>query len=112
MRKMLISWRDHLLPWSGLLAGFLGWALTDQFGSNFSFDMCQGADPVLMGLVGLAGLAVALAGGFLSWRLWRRDGETETRRFLALIGALASLLFSISIVFQTVSSFIIPRCLA
>ena len=112
MRKMLSGWRHHLLPWSGLIAGFLGWALADQFGSNFSFDMCHEANPVLMGLVGLAGLLVALGGGFLSWRVWRNGAETETRQFLALVGALASLLFAVSIVFQTLSSFIIPRCLA
>ena len=112
MKDTLRSWRHHLLPWSGLIAGVLGWSLTDQFGSNFSFDMCQNADPVLMGLVGLVGLVVALGGGFLSWGVWRKDGETETRKFLSLISSLAALLFSISIIFQTISSFIIPRCLA
>ena len=112
MREMLKDWRHHLLPWSGVIGGFLGWAFTDQFGSNFSFDMCQNADPVLMGLVGLAGLLVALGGGFFSWRVWRNGGETETRQFLAMVTALSALLFAISIVFQTVSSFIIPRCLA
>ena len=112
MKKMLSNWRHHLLPWAGLLAGFFGWSLTDQFGSNFSFDMCQHANPLLMSLVGLAGLLVALGGGFLSYRVWRNGAEAETRRFLSLVAALAALLFSVSIVFQTLSSFIIPRCLA
>ena len=112
MKQRLRNWRHHSTPWAGLVAGFLGWSVTDQFGSNFSFDMCQAADPVLMGVVGLAGLIVALGGGFFSWRLWRANGETETRKFLSLVSSLAAVLFSISIVFQTISSFIIPRCLA
>ena len=112
MREMRGNWRHHVLPWSGLILGFLGWSLTDQFGSNFSFDRCQEANPVLMGLVGLAGLLVALGGGFLSWPVSKSRKETEIRQFLALVTALASLFFSVSILFQTISSFIIPRCLA
>jgi hypothetical protein len=110
MKETFRGWRHHLLPWAGLICAGLGWALTDQIGSNYAFDMCQHANPLLMGLIGLAGIVVALGGGLLSYRVWRRDGETDTRRFLGLVAALAGLLFSVAIIFQTISSFIIPRC--
>lgn len=104
---------ERLLPWSGLIAVFLGWALTHQIGSNSNFDKCGAADPLPMALLGLAGLGVLLAGGLLSHRVWRRgDAETSARRFLAMMGSGMCALFAVALMFQTISSFIIPQCFA
>ncbi|HEX8125202.1 MAG TPA: hypothetical protein VF548_06435 [Allosphingosinicella sp.] len=105
--------RERLLPWSGLIAVLLGWALTHQIGSNSNFDKCAATDPLPMALLGLAGLAVLLAGGLLSHRVWSRgEGETQARRFLGLVGTGMCALFAAALVFQTISSFIIPQCFA
>jgi hypothetical protein len=105
--------RERLLPWSGLIAVLLGWALTHQIGSNASFDKCAATGPLPMALLGLTGLAILLVGGLLSRKVWKRgDAETQVRRFLGLVGTGMCALFAIALVFQTISSFIIPRCFA
>jgi hypothetical protein len=105
--------KERLLPWSGLLAVLPGWALTHQIGSNTAFDKCAAAGPLPMALLGLAGLAILLAGALLSHRVWKRgDAETQSRRFLGLVGMGLCALFATALVFQTLSSFIIPRCFA
>jgi hypothetical protein len=105
--------KEHLLPWSGFIAVLLGWALTHQIGSNSNFDKCPATDPLPMALLGLSGLAVLLIGGLLSHKVWKRgEGETQARRFLGLVGAGMCALFAVALVFQTISSFIIPQCFA
>ncbi|MEA3008943.1 MAG: hypothetical protein QOJ91_635 [Sphingomonadales bacterium] len=105
--------REHLRPWSGLIAVLLGWALIHQIGSNSAFDKCAAADPVPMALLGLAGLSILLVGGLLSHGVWKRgDSETPARRFLGLVGSGMCALFAVALVFQTISSFIIPQCFA
>lgn len=105
--------RERLLPWSGLFAVFLGWAITHQIGSNSAFDACNSASALPMALLGLAGILVLLAGGLLSFKLWKRgDQETPTRRFLGGVGAGMCALFAVALLFQTLSSFIIPQCFA
>lgn len=111
MKQRLKAWGEHLLPWAGLLGAITGWALTHQIGSNTAFDKCQVTSPLPMVLLGVLGLAVIAAGGLLSARLWRRgEAETESRRFVSLIGMMAAALFGVALVFQTLSSLIIPQC--
>lgn len=105
--------RELLLPWSGFIAILLGWALTHQIGSNTNFDKCHATDPLPMALLGLAGVAVLLIGGLLSHKAWKRgDSETQARRFIGAIGTGMCALFALALVFQTISSFIIPECFA
>jgi hypothetical protein len=105
--------KEQLLPWSGFIAVLLGWALTHQIGSNAAFDKCAATQPLPMALLGVAGLAILLAGGLISHRVWKRgDAETKARRFLGLVGSGMCALFATALVFQTISSFIIPQCFA
>ena len=102
---------ELMLPWSGLIGAFAGWALAHQIGSNLSVEHCEAVSPLVALLIGLAGLAIAVAGGLLSRRHYRRgQAAGGGRHFVSLLGMLASALFSVAIVWQTLSSFIIPRC--
>lgn len=73
--------------------------------------------------IGVAGIVLAIAGGLMSWRNWRRTrneksgsahrlltvGEGRTR-FLAMFGILASCLFMIGLLFSTAAVLVVPLC--
>lgn len=108
--------RRDALPWAGLVAGLLGWALPDQIASNIIQENCRLGGPLLVGGTGLLGAMLALAGGRLSYGVWRATpaaGEaigSGTRRFIAGVSALAALIFLGAIILQTMAGFIIPAC--
>jgi hypothetical protein len=71
----------------------------------------------------LAGIAVAILGGLVSFRNWRLTfyeapgsvhhlldrGEGRTR-FLAMFGILTSFLFALGLLFATAAVFLVPLC--
>ena len=100
-----------MLPWSGLLGAVLGWGLAHQIGSNLDVEKCHAMSPLVALLIGLFGLSITTGGGFLSWRLYKRgEAGGGGRHFVSLLGVLVAALFSVALVWQTISSFIIPRC--
>lgn len=103
--------KELFLPWSGLIGAFAGWALTHQVGSNTNFDRCHSTPLLPMALLGLAGIAVIVTGGWFSWTLYRRGpGESGPRRFISGVAMGAAAIFTMALVWQTLSSFIIPPC--
>jgi hypothetical protein len=103
---------EHLMPWAGLVLAGLAWFAAHQVGSNATLDDCEAGTPLFNLAVNLAGLALASAGGFFSWKIWRRRDETEGRKFLGLVGLLVALLLCFALLLQLASGFIVPRCLA
>jgi hypothetical protein len=107
---------SRLIPWAGWAGGALGWVLSDQAGSDLAQWDCTRAVPPLMLAIGAAGALLALAGGFVSYRFWRRlagpidQPYAGARRFIAGTSALAAAIFLLAILFQTASSLIIPQC--
>lgn len=73
--------------------------------------------------IGLGGIALAIAGGLMSWRNWHRTkeekegsaddllavGEGRTR-FLAMFGILCSFLFGVGLIFATAAVLVVPLC--
>ena len=105
--------RRAFAPWSGLVLGGLGWFISHQAGSDSVTSNCIGTHPWLLLLIGLAGLASSIAGGLVSLAVMRRgEGETNARRFIAVVSALSALLLGLAIVVQTSAALIIPRCFA
>ena len=101
---------SHLQPWLGLAGGAIGWSLAHQIASNTIFEDCRAGDPAFVLLVGLGGLAIAGAGGLASFGLRRREGESEGRRFAALLSALLAALAAFAILLQSLSALILPEC--
>ena len=108
--------RRDALPFAGLVAGLVGWALSNQIASNLIQENCRLGGPLLVGGTGLLGALLALGGGWLSYRVWRGSSAGEdsvgpgTRRFIAAVSGLAALMFFGAIVLQTLAGFIIPAC--
>jgi hypothetical protein len=99
----------RLAPWAGWIGGAAGWFGSQQLGSNFAQLDCAQADATALLLLGLLGAALAGGGGLISWQAWLNRSE-ETRRFVAATATLAGAVFLLAIVFQTLSSFVIPQC--
>ena len=81
---------EHLAPWLGLVGAAAGWMISQQVGSSTVFDDCRTGEGWFVIAVSLAGLALAVAGGFYSldvWRQgrWRRLERDEMNRLLAIV---------------------------
>ena len=100
--------RNLLTPWSGMLGAGFGWALAHQLGSDLAQDQCGAANPVVMILIGLLGIAIIGFGGLVSWRAIGR--EEGGRKFVAFVGALMAALFAVALIMQTSATFLLPRC--
>jgi hypothetical protein len=118
----------------GLAAAPTAWNAQLLFSVALSAHACYPRDvplalPIWSGLwwillaIGAAGMALAIAGGLVSWRSWRLTfeeapgsahhlldlGEGRTR-FLAMFGVLASFLFALALLFATAAVFVVPLC--
>ena len=98
-------------PWAGFLGAGTGWALAHQIGSNLDVQHCELMSPLVAVLIGFAGLSCAVGGGLYSYGVYRRgEAATGARHFLSTVSMLTATLFSVALVWQTISSLIIPRC--
>ena len=109
MRREIIDRARYLLiPWAGMIGAGFGWALSHQIGSDLVQDNCNAANPIVMILIGLIGLAIAGFGGLLSWRaIGREDGG---RKFVSFVGVLRAALFALAIFLQTAATLFLPAC--
>jgi hypothetical protein len=107
-----MTWRRAFLPWSGSIAGALGWSLSHQIGSNSVFDDCTANGGGLVLLVGAAALLLTIVGGVVSLAVWRGGAANQARSFVGLLSALLALLAGFAIVLQSAAGLILPACAA
>jgi len=101
--------RERILPWTGFVLGALGWAVSQQWGSDRVNDGCLTAWSWQTVLIGLLGLTAVLIGAWLSLDAGRRSAA-PTARFVAALSLAADVVFALAILFHTLSPLIIPRC--
>jgi hypothetical protein len=109
-RETIHEIRHQFMPWSGLIAGFIGAAAVHQIGSEGQFNDCGQVDAPVIWLVGLVGLALVAAGAFGSWRVFHKKGEGESRRLISGVSLGMAALFAMTIALPMVASLMIPRC--
>jgi hypothetical protein len=118
-RKEFLTRRGIFLLWAGLLVPPAAWLLQLQAAYLMVYVSCATGGNLAYHLASLAALAVAAAGGLLSWRNWRRagpevpgerGGPLTRSRFMALLGVLTGALFSVVIIAQWLPGFILPPC--
>jgi hypothetical protein len=102
--------------WSGLLSGPLAWAISTQLNYSLVEWQCEHKLPIIP-LAALALAWLAIAGGLLSWRAWRRGGasfkperQIDTERFVATLGMLMAALFALVVIMQGSASLILDEC--
>jgi hypothetical protein len=104
----------RVLPWAGLIAGPLAWALSFQ--GNYllvEWQCARGARPVPF--VALVLAIIALAAGYVSWRAWQpAAGEPERshrlRHFIGGLSTLVAVLFAFVILMQAFAGVIFSGC--
>jgi hypothetical protein len=103
--------RRLLQPWAGVIGGAAGWFLSQQAGSDLVFARCGSAHGWIVVLLGILGLALAAAGGLLSWRVWREAEDAASgRRFAGLLGVLTAAVLAFPILLQVVAGLLVPGC--
>jgi hypothetical protein len=109
----LPGWRG----WAGLVAAPSAWALHHQAGSDLNYFDCRGGgDTTVLLLIGLAALAIAVVGTWLSFAAWRAAGggpdhrSELSARFIPALGVMAGGLFSLTILVQIGAVVVLPAC--
>jgi len=103
----------RIAPWSALIAAILGLALHHQVLSDMLRFRCELGGPG----AGVAGAVLAWAlmgaGAFLSWRAVRGGTDAprdRNRRFIARLGWMLCALFAVSVLWQTLATWMLPPC--
>jgi hypothetical protein len=105
--------------WIGLLVPPTAFLINLEVAYALVPTACGTRSVLLVHLVHLASLALAVYGGVVAWRTWRRSGATwpggnggriSRTQFMAGIGALTGLMFAVVIVAQWIPSFILDPC--
>lgn len=117
----LRSARGIAVLWFAVLAGPLAWML----GLNAEYSLvrvaCAKDSTLSLHLVSLATLLLALSGGWVAWREWTRAGRRDPgeeggviprTRMMAVLGLMASALFSLAILAQWTASLFFHPCMA
>jgi len=108
----------RLALWAGLLAAPVAFLFNLQTMYILVTMTCRSARPWLQ-LSGAATLLLAVAGGVLAWRNWRRSGVSwpgqggdalARSRFMAALGLFASVLFSLVIIAQWMVTWVLGPC--
>lgn len=109
-----------LALWAAVLAAPLAWMLGLNAGYALVLVACAGGSMLPLHLVSFVTLLLALGGGWVAMREWRRtaaEGQLEAAgtlprsRFMAALGLLTSALFGLAIVAQWAANLFLHPCM-
>jgi hypothetical protein len=103
--------------WAGLFSGPAAWAISTQ--GNYSLVPWECGQRIsVVPYTALALAVLALVGGVLSWRAWKKGGaafkdgrQATTERFVASISMMAACLFAAVILLQGAAALILDGCI-
>jgi hypothetical protein len=105
--------------WAGILLPPFAWFLHQQLSYMLVSWACMTGRQFILYVVTLAMLLLAIGGGLIARHTWQRFGHDEPdeaggvlarSRFMAVVGLLSSVLFSLVILAQGIPSFILNAC--
>lgn len=109
----------RLLLWLGPLIGPLAWITDLQVSYSLNRPACEQGSSLLLHSATLVALLIAAVGVWLTWRNWKRAGESwpgeeegiiPRSRFLAFVGFGVNVLFVLAIVTQAIPKFMLSPC--
>lgn len=107
MKRLLVG----LLPWAGLIAGFLAWGTHQQaLADVLRFD-CGAVSPARAVAAAAVAIALCAVGAGLSWRVARTQGGAGGGHpFVAWLSILSAGIFALAILMQAMASLTVPGC--
>lgn len=106
----------HGIPWAGIAAGPLAWAVTFQTNYALAPWQCASGQSVVP-WISAAGVLFALLGGASSFMAWRRPAlaaspseHLHTRRFVGGLGFGVALLFAAAMLLQLGAGLVFGGC--
>ena len=110
----MTTWLDRfrgVASWAGLFAGGLAWYAAHDLSFYLVRHNCT-TSHIIAPLIHLVALAIALGGGFISYREIRTPpgAGKEAYTFGATIGFTAALLLSVVIVWQGIATLVYTGC--
>jgi hypothetical protein len=105
--------------WIGLLVPPTAFLFNLEVAYALVPTACSMRAAVLVHLVHLISLALAIFGGVVAWRTWQTSGaiwpageggRTSRTQFMAGVGVLTALMFTVVILAQWIPSFILDPC--
>jgi hypothetical protein len=113
--------RAELALWTGLLGAPAAWSAHLTASYAYAPHACRtGGSIAVLHLISLVCVAVALAGGVISYQEWRHfdprspdktdGGPIARRRFLGALGAIAGAFFTLAMIAQVIAGFFFDPC--
>ena len=115
------SFQHELWQWTGILGPPIAWLLHFQINYALVPHVCATHNHITLHLTSIFFLAASIASGVLAWSLLRQPVapeqamEVETMfdrpRFMAQVGMMMSVLFTLIIISQWIACFMIDPCM-
>jgi hypothetical protein len=114
----MASWVERGLPSAGLFAGPAAWFVSTQGNYAVTPWMCASKVPAVP-LLAAAMVVLSLFGGFLSWRAFTaassipqtdQTGAGRPHRFIAAVGIMMAVLFTLVILVHGVAGIVFTGC--
>jgi len=112
------TWARDVALWFGMLGGPMGWALNQQISYSLVPQICKTGHHAWIHITSIVCLAIALSAGVVALKSLRaqerpiEQEESDSARpsFMAVLGIMSSLFFSLIIVAQIIAGFMVDPC--
>jgi hypothetical protein len=124
---------DEISPkrlWFGFSGAAVAWAMAGVLDASLAWFVCMGYEAgngvfttvgmrILLGLITFGLLAVAIAGGMISFRNWRKLSEQDRfieaegrgrKQFMALAGVFVSVALGFGLIWFSIPVYILSIC--
>ncbi|HTI05111.1 MAG TPA: hypothetical protein VL549_07335 [Gemmatimonadales bacterium] len=104
--------RGSAALWFAVLGAPAAWFVSLVVSYYAVHEVCRVHSPLVPRIVSLLALVVAVAAGMTARAVWvQASGATQERtRFLAQIGVMAGVVFSLIVVLHLVATLLLPGC--